>query len=41
MLAQRAPQRIVHMQGNDGESSLTTPLTMKPELVIRSSVARI
>ena len=41
MLAQRAAQLIVHMQGNEGESSLTTPLTMKPELVIRGSVRRL
>ena len=41
MLAQRAAQLIVHMQRNEGESPVNTPLTMKPELVIRSSVARI
>ena len=41
MLAQRAAQLIVHMQRNEGESPINTPLTMKPELVIRSSVARI
>ena len=34
-------QLIVHMQRNEGESPVNTPLTMKPELVIRSSVARI
>jgi LacI family transcriptional regulator len=40
MLAQRAAQFIVHLRQRD-DDLMRTPLSMKPELVIRGTVRRI